>query len=192
MKKGQLVWGIICLALAGLLMLANLKLPEEDVVFMVGNTNLPYIPPVVLGVVGIVLLVTAFKHSAKGPEIVKHETVDQKKADLNKRLETIGWGCFLLMLGGFLFVPHLIVAGGVWSIGVGVIMLGLNIARYFTGIKLSGFTTFLGVLSVLVGIAQLAGVQALGGAALFIILGAYLVLKPWFDRRKIFGKAEQS
>ena len=192
MKKGQLVWGIICLALAGLLMLANLKLPEEDVVFMVGNTNLPYIPPVVLGVVGIVLLVTAFKHSAKGPEIVKHETVDQKKADLNKRLETIGWGCFLLMLGGFLFVPHLIVAGGVWSIGVGVIMLGLNIARYFTGIRLSGFTTFLGILSVLVGIAQLAGVQALGGAALFIILGAYLVLKPWFDRRKIFGKAEQS
>lgn len=192
MKKGQLVWGIICLALAGLLMLANLKLPEEDVVFMVGNTNLPYIPPVVLGVVGIVLLVTAFKHSAKGPEIVKHETVDQKKADLNKRLETIGWGCFLLMLGGFLFVPHLIVAGGVWSIGVGVIMLGLTIARYFTGIRLSGFTTFLGILSVLVGIAQLAGVQALGGAALFIILGAYLVLKPWFDRRKIFGKAEQS
>ena len=192
MKKGQLVWGIICLALAGLLMLANLKLPEEDVVFIVGNTNLPYIPPVVLGVVGIVLLVTAFKHSAKDPEIVKHETVDQKKADLNKRLETIGWGCFLLMLGGFLFVPHLIVAGGVWSIGVGVIMLGLNIARYFTGIRLSGFTTFLGILSVLVGIAQLAGVQALGGAALFIILGAYLVLKPWFDRRKIFGKAEQS
>jgi len=173
-------------------MLANLKLPEEEVVFMVGNTNLPYIPPVVLGVVGIVLLVTAFKHSAKGPEIVKHETVDQKKADLNKRLETIGWGCFLLMLGGFLFVPHLIVAGGVWSIGVGVIMLGLNIARYFTGIRLSGFTTFLGILSVLFGIAQLAGVQALGGAALFIILGAYLVLKPWFDRRKIFGKAEQS
>jgi uncharacterized membrane protein len=192
MKKGQLVWGIICLALAGLLMLTNLKLPEEDVVFMVGNTNLPYIPPVVLGVVGIVLLVTAFKHSAKVPEIVKHETVDQKKADLNKRLETIGWGCFLLMLGGFLFVPHLIVVGGVWSIGVGVIMLGLNIARYFTGIRLSGFTTFLGILSVLVGIAQLAGVQALGGAALFIILGAYLVLKPWFDRRKIFGKAEQS
>jgi len=192
MKKGQLVWGIICLVLAGLLMLANLKLPEEEVVFMVGNTNLPYIPPVVLGVVGIVLLVTAFKHSAKGPEIVKHETVDQKKADLNKRLETIGWGCFLLMLGGFLFVPHLIVVGGVWSIGVGVIMLGLNIARYFTGIRLSGFTTFLGILSVLVGIAQLAGVQALGGAALFIILGAYLVLKPWFDRRKIFGKAEQS
>ena len=71
-------------------------------------------------------------------------------------------------------------------------MLGLNVARYFYGIRLSGFTTFIGIVSLLVGIAQLAGVNTLEDAALFIVLGAYLLLKPWFDKQKLFGKAEQS
>jgi hypothetical protein len=32
------------------------------------------------------------------------------------------------------------------------------------------------------------GLDDLDGAFLFIILGAYLLLKPWFDKRGIFGK----
>ena len=32
----------------------------------------------------------------------------------------IAWGCFLIMLGGFMFVPQEIVNGGWWSIGVGL------------------------------------------------------------------------
>jgi hypothetical protein len=113
-----------------------------------------------------------------------------EKATLNKRLEGIGWGCFLIMLGGFALVPHETVAKGAWSIGVGVIMLGLNAARYFYKIKMSGFTTFLGILSLLGGIAELLGITSLEGAFLLIILGAYLILKPWFDKRQLFGKAE--
>ena len=31
--------------------------------------------------------------------------IDPEKASLNKRLETIAWGMFLIMLGGFMFVP---------------------------------------------------------------------------------------
>ena len=76
--------------------------------------------------------------------------------------------------------------------GVGLIMLGLNAARYFNQMRMSGFTTFLGVVSLLGGIAQLLGWYALEGALFFIILGAYLLLKPWFDKRQLFGKAEAS
>jgi hypothetical protein len=39
---------------------------------------------------------------------------------------------------------------------------------------------------------QLLGVKNLEGAFLLIILGAFLLLKPWFDQHKLFGKAEQS
>ncbi len=117
--------------------------------------------------------------------------VDEEKAALNKRLETIGWGCFLIMLGGFMFVPHTVVAKGFWSIGVGVIMLGLNAARYFYKIKMSGFTTFLGVISLISGILQLLGLHTLEGAVLLVVLGAYLIVKPWFDKKQIFGKAEE-
>lgn len=117
--------------------------------------------------------------------------VDPQKAALNKQLETTAWGLFLVMLGVTLFMKDLL-PDGVTSIGVGLIMLGLNAARYFNKIRMSGFTTVLGILSVIGGVVQLLGVKNLEGAFLLIILGAFLLLKPWFDQRKLFGKAEQS
>ena len=71
-------------------------------------------------------------------------------------------------------------------------MLGLNAARYFYGIRMSGFTTFLGILSLLGGLAELIGLTSLQGALLLIIIGASLILKPWFEKRQLFGEAEQS
>jgi hypothetical protein len=88
-------------------------------------------------------------------------------------------------------VPDNTIPKGAWSIGIGVIMLGLNAARYFYKIKMSGFTTVLGILALLGGIAELVGITSLDAALLLIILGAYLILKPWFDKGKIFGKAEE-
>lgn len=120
------------------------------------------------------------------------KTIDNEKAALNKNMERMAWGFFLIMLGGFMFLPDNQVPDGMWSIGVGVIMLGLNAARYFNKIRMSGFTTVLGILAVVGGIVQLFGVDGVEGAFLLIILGAYLVLKPWFDQRRLFGKAEES
>jgi hypothetical protein len=95
-------------------------------------------------------------------------------------------------LGGFMFVPQEIISGGWWPIGVGLIMLGLNAARYLNGLRMSGFTTFLGIISVFGGMLDLVGMEGVNGAVLLIVLGGYLILKPYFDRRQIFGKAEQS
>ncbi|MCK4450031.1 MAG: hypothetical protein KAX26_05525 [Anaerolineae bacterium] len=191
MNKSRLVWGIICLALAALLAVLNVVLPEGKMMFMVDDTNMPWVPPVVLGILGIVLLSTAGRGEQATAQAAQPRIVDEEKAALNKRLETMGWGCFLIMLGGFMFVPHTVVAKGVWSIGVGVIMLGLNAARYFYKIKMSGFTTFLGVISLISGILQLFGLHTFEGAVLLIVLGAYLIVKPWFDKRRLFGKAEE-
>ncbi len=115
-----------------------------------------------------------------------------EKAALNKRLENIGWGLFLIMLGGFGLVPNETIPKGLWPIGVGVIMLGLNVARYRYQIKMSGFTTFLGVVAIISGVLELMGLNNLGGAIFLIVLGSYLLIKPWFDRRQLFGKAEDS
>jgi hypothetical protein len=116
------------------------------------------------------------------------KTIDPEKAALNKNLERMAWGLFLIMLGGFMFIRQ--VPDGLWSIGVGAIMLGLNAARYLNQIRMSGFTTVLGILAMAGGVVQLFGVDGVEGAFLLIILGAYLVLKPWFDGRRLFGKAE--
>ena len=188
MNKSKLVWGIICLVIAGGLAVANLTLPPENLMFQVGDVNMPWVPPIVLGILGVVLLATMFQPEEKPEEMV----IDPEKSALNKRLEGVAWGAFLIMLGGFMFVPEQIIRGGWWSIGVGLIFLGLNAARYFSGLRMSGFTTFLGVISVIGGVLDLVGLEGINGAVLIIVLGGYLILKPYFEQRQLFGKAEQS
>ena len=192
MNKSKLIWGIICLVIAGGLTVANLALPPENLMFQVGDINMPWIPPVVLGIVGIILLATMNQPKDMKAETKEEVITDPAKAALNKRLETIAWGAFLVMLGGFMFVPDEIIKGGWWSIGVGLIFLGLNATRYFNGLRMSGFTTFLGIISVIGGVLDLAGMEGVNGAVLLIVLGGYLILKPYFEKRRLFGKAEQS
>ena len=192
MNKSKLIWGIICLVIATGLAVANLALPPEDLMFQVGDINMPWIPPIVLGIVGIILLATMNQPEEQKPETRAEVIIDPGKAALNKRLETMAWGAFLVMLGGFMFVPDEIIKGGWWSIGVGLIFLGLNAARYFNSLRMSGFTTFLGILSVIGGVLDLVGMEGVNGAVLLIVLGGYLILKPYFEKRQLFGKAEQS
>jgi len=193
MKKSNLIWGIICLVIAAGLTVANLTLPEENLMFMVGDINMPWTPPVVLAIIGIILLSTANGGEEKEDEVKQGGiNVDSEKAAMNKNLERVAWGAFLIMLGGFMFVPEEIIKGGWWSIGVGLIFLVLNAARYFNGLRMSGFTTFLGILSVIGGILDLVGMEGINGAILLIVLGSYIILKPYFEKRQLFGKAEQS
>lgn len=193
MNRSNLIWGILCLVIAAALAVVNLALPPEDLMFQIGDRNMPWIPPLALSVIGILLLANA---NQKGEEKMIEPTkvenkIDPEKAAMNKRFETVGWGLFLIMLGGFMFIPDSTVEKGFWSIGIGLIFLGLNAARYLNGIRMSGFTTFLGILSLLGGIVQLLGWKSMDGAFFLILLGAYLILKPYFDKRQLFGKAEQ-
>ena len=194
MSRGRLIGGIACLVLAAVLGVLYFTLPADKLMYNVGDENVPWLPAVLFAVVGVVLLASAgLGRQPAGPrEPRPARAIDPEKAALNKRLESIGWGCFLIMAGGFLLVPGTLIPKGLWSIGVGLIMLGLNVARYLKGIRLSGFTTFLGILSVLGGSLQLLGWAEIEGAFLLIILGAFLLVKPWFDKRQIFGKAEEA
>lgn len=116
--------------------------------------------------------------------------IDPEKVVLNKQLETMFWGLFLIMLGGWAFIKT--APNGLWSIGIGLILLGLNAARYFNKIKMSGFTTVLGILALIGGFSEMFFKMDFDGAILLIILGAYLILKPWFEKQGLFGKAEHS
>lgn len=190
MKRSNLIWGTICLAIAALLVILNFTLSEDSVMFMIGDQNMPWVPPAVLAVIGVILFATGQngEEEAKEKEAV---VIDDEKAALNKRLENMAWGFFLIMLGGFALIPDETIPNGSWSIGVGLIMIGLNLARYFNQIKMSGFTTFLGILSLISGVAQLFGLHDLEGPFLLIILGAYVIIKPYFEKRQLFGKAEE-
>jgi hypothetical protein len=95
------------------------------------------------------------------------------------------------MLGCQLLLPKGILPNGLSSIGIGLILLGQNATRYFNKICLSGFTTFFGFLALIGGIGEMFLKMDLDGALLLIIAGAYLILKPWYERQGLLGKAEQ-
>jgi len=94
---------------------------------------------------------------------------------VNKTIENIAWGLFLVMIGGLWLAPEGIVPEGTWLIGVGLIMIGLNVARHFNGIKTSTFTLFLGTFALVIGLADFAGVDLPLLPILLIIIGAHII-----------------
>ena len=73
MKKSNLIAGIICLAIAGLLAILNSTLSADSMMFMVGDQNMPWVPVGILGVVGLILLTTAFTQNEK---VIESKPVD--------------------------------------------------------------------------------------------------------------------
>jgi Na+/proline symporter len=59
MKKGRLVVGIVCLALAVVLGVIYFVVPADSPVFYAGEEDLRWVPAVILGIVGVVALATA-------------------------------------------------------------------------------------------------------------------------------------
>jgi hypothetical protein len=74
---------------------------------------------------------------------------------LNHNLETIAWGVLFIWWGItelFKFLPE-----GTGALGIGMILLGLNVARSLNGIPASAFTTTLGILALVLGGLELVG-----------------------------------
>ena len=106
--------------------------------------------------------------------------VDARKQDLNHRLETVSWGLFLIMLGGFALLKE--VPEGTWLIGAGIIMLGLNAVRLLVGIRASWFTLILGTVALLSGLGSVYGIDIPVGPLLIILIGLAIVVRAFQPR----------
>jgi hypothetical protein len=104
----------------------------------------------------------------------------QEKRD--KRFEHIAWGLFLIMIGGLWIVPDRMIPEGAWLVGAGAIMLGLNAARYVSGIRMSTFSIVLGVFALAAGISDMAGVELPVLALIVVLCGATIVYHAATDR----------
>ena len=76
----------------------------------------------------------------------------QDTRTMNKRYETVAWGAFFILLGLTSLIPGL--PSGMGTLGIGIILLGLNLARYLSRIPTSGFTIVIGILALLLGAAD--------------------------------------
>jgi cytosine/uracil/thiamine/allantoin permease len=103
------------------------------------------------------------------------------KHELNRRLESISWGLFLIMLGGFALLKS--VPEGTWLVGAGVIMLGLNALRLLFGIRIGWTTVILGTVALLSGLGSVYGVSIPVGPLLVILIGLTIILRA-LDRSR--------
>ena len=116
----------------------------------------------------------------KSPEQSREHT-------LAHRADSIGWALFLVMIGCLWLVPEGQVPEGTWLIGTGVIMLGVNIFKYLNGIKMNPFTIGVGVIAIGLGIAGILNVEFNFFAVLIVIIGANIILKmitDWWKQRQ--------
>jgi hypothetical protein len=103
-----------------------------------------------------------------------------KKKTQNRDYDALGWGAFFIWWGITELLPGL--PKGTGALGIGLILLGVNAARYASGVATSRFTISLGILAALWGGLELAGaflslpfeipvfailLMALGGMILF-------------------------
>ena len=121
--------------------------------------------------------------TVQGDQLTGKENVQEES--LGQRLDAIGWGLFLLMLGGLWLVPEEWgVPEGTWLIGAGVIVLGLTLVRYLNGLQVSGFWLFLGALALGSGLASVLGLDLPVFPILLVIAGAAILARPLFDRMR--------
>ena len=73
--------------------------------------------------------------------------------NLDKRYQTIAWGGIFLLFGILALVPGNQEA--VFVLGIGIIFLGLNLARYISKIPVIAFSIILGSLAFILGTVAL-------------------------------------
>lgn len=109
---------------------------------------------------------------------------DEQESALDKRLDSIGWALFLIMIGGLWLAPKGSIPEGTWLIGTAVIILGMSWVRYLNGITISKFWFVLGILALGSGLSDLLAVDLPVFPILLIIVGASILLKPVFEGKQ--------
>lgn len=109
----------------------------------------------------------------------KAEFTDMK--DTAGRLDQIGWGIFLVMIGTIWLVPG--VPQGTWLIGTGILLLVLNAVRYRLGVDWSGVSIALGAFALAAGLGDMSGIKLPLFPICLVIIGAALIVRPLVEQK---------
>jgi hypothetical protein len=85
-------------------------------------------------------------------------TITTDSNTLDRRVDGIGWALFLIMVGALMLLPAGWVPTGTWLVGVGSIMIGMNVVRHLKSLRVSGFTVVLGLVALALGVSAVAGI----------------------------------
>ncbi len=101
----------------------------------------------------------------------------EQKSTTNRVLDAIAWGVFAVLLGaGWMASSYYQVDTGIYvALGVGFILITLNVVRIALGVRVSRFSLFIGLLAL-----ALSGTGLLGFALPFVptvvvLVGLFIV-----------------
>lgn len=114
-----------------------------------------------------------------------------ERVALERRFEDIGWGVLLVAIGTIWLVPEEHVPHGSWLIAAGFILLGLNAARFFRGIRMSGFSLVAGILALIAGLGEFFGVGVPLLPIALIVIALCSLVKPLLQKDRTFSSADR-
>ncbi len=97
-------------------------------------------------------------------------------------MDEVGWALLFLMSGAILVVPGLPHPWAAWFIGVGAILVGLNLVRYATGLRVHILTSGCGVIAMAAGVGAYVGIEIPILALVLVLIGAVILLGPLVQR----------
>ena len=104
--------------------------------------------------------------------------------DIARKLDALGWGAFFVWIGVVLLAD----VGAGWTlIGIGLIMMGVQIARTVAGLRREGFWVLVGGCFLLGGIGQIVDTRIELVPVFLILAGLAVILTrvwPGTWRRK--------
>lgn len=110
------------------------------------------------------------------PRNARAEALDQSLGDF-------GWGALLVVTGTAWLLPRGLMPDGTWLISVGLILLGLNAARYSLSRQWDGCSLTLGVLAFLAGAGALLHFSLPVLAITLIVVGLLALLIPTYEQQ---------
>ena len=100
-------------------------------------------------------------------------TAEDKKK--NRRIEHATWAIFLMFFGLMFILDEKYIPDGAWMLGIGILLILLNVLRYVQTLPISHFTAALGVLLMILGVGDYASYKVPTGALIVFIIGAFLL-----------------
>ena len=94
-----------------------------------------------------------------------------------KTLDSLAWGLFIILIGVGWYVgaAYEMDTGAYIALGVGLILIGLNLARSQLGIKISKFSLFVGLVAFAIGVAGILGYALDLFLTVIILIGLFII-----------------
>ncbi len=102
-----------------------------------------------------------------------------------RMLTTLAWGLFFILVGGAWIYGETfrVDVGTVIALGVGLILIGLNLARSSIGVSMSKFSLGIGILALLIGLARYFGLKLDILPLIIILIGLFIIAETIARRR---------